>query len=87
MEEKKVRVKAEEYLKGLVTTNGCGELDEDVDVIEEVIALKAVEMARREEREKAIEAYRKLHCNMGNLACEFCSIVCKINMFEKLLNK
>ena len=57
------------------------------EIVTKENAQYAIEMARKEEREKAIEAYRKLHCNMGNLACEFCSIVCKINMFEKLLNK
>lgn len=56
-------MKAEEYLKGLVTTNGCGELDKDVDVIEEVIALKAIEMARKEEREKAIEKVKMAYKN------------------------
>ena len=51
---------AEEYIKGLVTTCGSGEIDKHTDVIEESIALKAIKMARKEEREKADKAFRKV---------------------------
>ena len=51
-------------------------------------ALQALNMARKEEREKAIKAFRKVTCRTGiDIPCEYCSNVCKINEFVKRLNE
>jgi len=51
-------------------------------------ALKALEMARKEEREKAIKVFREMTCKMGiDIPCERCSSTCVIYKFKELLNK
>lgn len=56
----------------------------DIDIISSTII-----KTKEEEREKAIKAYKQVHCRMGkDLPCEFCSFThCKMQEFEKLLNE
>ena len=49
-------MKAEQYMKGEDTSISCNELEKGTDIVEETIALKAIKIAREEEREKAIKA-------------------------------
>ena len=52
------------------------------------VALKAVEMARKEEREKAIKKFREVTCKMGvDISCDNCSSTCVIYKFKELLDK
>lgn len=46
---------AEEYIKNLSTTFKNPDIDSTSKIVETFIAKKAIEMARQEEREKAIE--------------------------------
>ena len=87
MEEKRVRVKAESYIKGQVTTHGCGEIKDGTDIIEESIALKAVEMVRKEEREKAIEALDIAIMTIFEKNNHSASIEKLIDQFKELLNE
>lgn len=81
-------MKAEEYIESVGNTVVNGKAIVKSDFIPKNIALKAVEMARKEEREKAIKAFCKVTCRTGiDIPCEYCSNVCKINEFVKLLNE
>ena len=52
------------------------------------VALKAVEMTRKEEREKAIKKFREVTCKMGvDISCDNCSSTCVIYKFKELLDK
>lgn len=57
---------AEEYIKNLSTTFKNPDIDSTSKIVETFIAKKAIEMARQEEREKAIELHMK-YC--GNYRC------------------
>ena len=63
------------------------ELD-GIRVLPQNNALKALEMARKEEREKAIKVFREMTCKMGiDIPCERCSSTCVIYKFKELLDK
>lgn len=48
----------------------------------------AVEMTRKEEREKAIKKFREVTCKMGvDISCDNCSSTCVIYKFKELLDK
>ena len=48
----------------------------------------AVEMTRKEEREKAIKTFREVTCKMGvDISCDNCSSTCVIYKFKELLDK
>lgn len=83
---------AERYLDGQVTMNGRNDLKEDADIVEENIALKAINMARQEERNnarieeraKAIESFCKIKCGESKECNQYC---CDCIEFIKLINE
>ena len=77
---------AEEYMQGQVTSCNCNDLKRGTDIVEETIALKAIKMARKEERAKACKAYCLVSGCDDAYECHryFCL---EMEVFEKLLNK
>ena len=57
-------------------------------VVIDKVAFEAVELARTEEREKAIDAFKQLQCYGGkDMDCHYCSCRCNLSKFKKLINK
>ena len=57
-------------------------------VVIDKVAFEAIEMARQEEREKAIEAFKELQCYCGkDMDCYFCSCRCNLSKFRKIINQ
>lgn len=74
---------AKEYIEKVKFPGQAG-----YDLISMAHAEVALRIARKEEREKSIMAFRKLYCTIGDkMICEFCSKPCKMNEFKKLLNE
>jgi hypothetical protein len=77
---------AELYLKGETTSISCNELESRTDIVEENIALKAIKMAREEEREKAWKAFKSVYCSQYcGLDCEKCRNK-NVQKFKELIN-
>ena len=79
---------AEEYIQSESTTFESPNIDSTSKIVETFIAKKAIEMARKEEREKAIEAFKELQCYCGkDMDCYFCSCRCNLSKFRKIINQ
>ena len=81
---------AERHLDGQVTMNGRNDLKEDADIVEET--LKAIKMARQEERNnarieeraKAIKSFCKIKCGESKECNQYCYDCIE---FIKLINE
>lgn len=88
-------MKAEDYIKRSEFSNGFidnsfnGQLDRAV--VASSTAMNAIQMARKEEREKAIEAFREVStnecCNCKDACSVRCGTDCLLNKLKELLNK
>jgi len=79
---------AEEYIQSESTTFESPNIDSTSKIVETFIAKKAIEIARKEEREKAIEAFKELQCYCGkDMDCYFCSCRCNLSKFRKIINQ
>ena len=79
---------AEEYIQSESTTFESPNIDSTSKIVETFIAKKAIKMARQEEREKAIDAFKKLQCYCGkDMDCYFCSCRCNLSKFRKIINQ
>ena len=87
---KVIMKEAERYLDGQVTMNGRNDLKEDADIVEET--LKAINMARQEERNnarieeraKAIKSFCKIKCGESKECNQYCYDCIE---FIKLINE
>ena len=80
-------MKAEEYIENLSTTFENPDIDSTSEIVETFIAKKAIEIARKEEREKAIEALDIAIMTIFEKNNHSVSIEKLIDQFDKLLNE